>query len=142
MTVAPARTGPHRGYSIKDLRALILAFAAERELALRREEAAYRRGLAEGAEATLAYQRGWDDAQAERDRSWRAVTARIAHPGREADRRVRDADAGSRADAIEAEDAFVRKAYNTHPRNRTDAQAAAVLAYPPPAKRRRRGTGA
>jgi hypothetical protein len=94
-------------------------------------EAAYRGGVTDG------WQQGWMAAEADMAASWRAAVEPIAHPEREADRRLQAAIAGERRDQAEHERAFVARAYNTDERDRTDAQRAAVLVYPPPSNLRR-----
>jgi hypothetical protein len=131
---------PGHAYSVRDLRDLILWHAEERAAWDAERQEIYRRGLRDGARHTAAYWRGWADCETAERRRWRAVAGPIAHPDRNWQRRLRDAEAGARADAVELERAFVAKAYNTQARNRTDPQAAAVVLYPPPEPRRgRRG---
>jgi hypothetical protein len=135
--------GPHsgHGYSVRDLRALVLWLSDERDrlaaALAAAEKRAYARGRDDGARPAEAWHLGWEAAEEDMARSWRALARPIAHPAQVAEERIRAAIAGERSDALEFERAFVAKAYNTRARDRSDAQAAAVLAYPPPEPKRR-----
>ena len=109
-------------------RALELAEAA----AIERERQAHQRGRGTG------YGEGWRASEASMAAAWHAMAHPVAYPvehAREAAARcLRAAEAGARQDAADHERAFVARAYNTRPDQRTDPQAAAVLLYPPPAR--------
>jgi hypothetical protein len=113
----------------------VLALSGERDLWLRRELAAERRGYARGWDD--GHRAGYEQAEADREDAWCHVMRRYA-PGYErerADRALRAAEAGCRRDAAEHERTFVARAYNTPAWQRTDVQRATVQAYPPPAGR-------
>jgi hypothetical protein len=113
----------------------LLAESDRHDMWLRRLLDAERRGYARGHEAGFAA--GWAASEADLAASWHALTEPVAHPERVTGRRIQAALAGERRDAAEHERAFVARAYNTAPQDRTAVQRAAALVYPPPGTWRR-----
>lgn len=136
----PASHTSTRGYSVADMRDLILGMSEERAIWAERERSAYRRGWQDGAASTGEYERGWTDAETAAEAEFRSWADPIAHPERGMHRRLQAAVRGERMDAADHWETFTRRAYNTHPSTRTDAQVATCRTIGPPEGPARRPT--
>ena len=124
--------------------AWLLALSAERDAYEDRIRAARLEGFAAGR--GVGRREGYEHADDERAAEWditgplllNAVGPTV-NPDGYALRNVRAAEAACRRDAADRERVFVAKAYATADKDRTDAQRATVLSYPPPSQQRQHG---
>lgn len=111
----------------------VLSLSDERDHWETLVDQAFRRGFQCGHDAGFA--RGYAQRDTDEAVWWRELARPIAHPDAYrqecARRNLTAAEAGCRRDAAEQERIFIARAYATQNSMRTDAQAAAVLCYPP-----------
>jgi hypothetical protein len=110
----------------------LLELSGERDMWRQAADQAFRRGFSVGYDT--GFNAGYARCEADYETSWRTFAGPIAHPERYAAERLRNALAFSRREAGEHERLFVARAYATGRHDRTDAQQACVMSYPPPAR--------